>query len=86
MANVRADQLDNGAIPIIVPYPEAYKAFARTVLGTDTSCGWGDAVILVPLAVYNAYGDKRILEENYDAMIGWIKFIENHASNNHPKE
>lgn len=86
MANVRVDQLENGAIPIIVPYLESYQAFARTTLGTDTSCGWGDAVIQVPLAVYNAYGDKRILEENYDAMTGWMKYIENRTGNHHPKE
>ncbi len=85
MNNVRADQLDNGAVPIIVPYLEGYQIFARKVLGTDTSCGWGDAVIQVPLAVYKAYGDKRILEENYDAMIGWMKYIKDRATKCHPE-
>jgi alpha-L-rhamnosidase len=86
MNNVRADQLSDGAIPIIVPYLEGYRLFARNVLGTDTSCGWGDAVIQVPLAVYNAYGDIRILEENYEAMISWMEYIKNRTMHNHPEQ
>ncbi len=86
MSNVRHDQLENGAIPIIVPYLKGYKEFAINVLGTETSCGWGDAVIQVPLAVYNAYGDLRILTENYEAMTGWMKYMEERAENSHPEE
>ena len=52
MANVRADQLESGAIPDIVPDLAAYKSFLTKAFGTETSCGWGDAVLMVPLAVY----------------------------------
>ena len=34
----------------------------------DGSAGWSDAGILIPYRIYEKYGDKRILEENYDAM------------------
>lgn len=84
MANVRADQLQTGAIPMIVPYLKAYSTFLKDNLGTDTSCGWGDAVIIVPYSVYKAYGDRRILEENYDAMTKWLNYITDRAENNHP--
>ncbi|RCX13884.1 alpha-L-rhamnosidase [Anaerobacterium chartisolvens] len=85
MANVRTEQLENGAIPMIVPYLEAYKAMAKNFIGSDTSCGWGDAVIQVPVAVYKAYGDKRILEENYTAMTRWMNYIADRVQNNHPE-
>lgn len=86
MDNVRAEQLKDGAIPMIVPYLKAYATFLRDNLGTDTSCGWGDAVIMVPYSVYQAYGDRRILEDNYDAMVRWMDYIDTRAKNSHPKE
>lgn len=84
MTDVRAAQLDNGAIPMIVPYLKAYELFIKGEHGSDTSCGWGDAVIIVPYAMYRAYGDLRILEENYDAMERWMAYIQNRAQNHHP--
>lgn len=86
MANVRAEQLQDGAIPMIVPYLTAYQTFLKANLGTDTSCGWGDAVIIVPYAVYQAYGNRQILEENYEAMTKWLNYITNRAENNHPDD
>ena len=85
MANVRAEQMDSGAVPMIVPYLKAYATFLRDELGADTSCGWGDAVLMVPYAAYKAYGDKRILEENYEAMGKWLTYIDNRAKNSHPE-
>ena len=84
MKNVRIDQQEDGQVPIIVPYLKAYKLFARAVQKSDTSCGWGDAVIQVPWAVYRAYGDRQILEENYDAMTKWMKYIQYRAETSHP--
>lgn len=86
MNNVRADQLENGAIPDIVPDLPAYKKFLTDAFGFETSCGWGDAVIIVPYAVYQQYGDKRILEENYEAMKRWMLYIKGRCENSHPQE
>lgn len=85
MANVRADQLEDGAVPMIVPYLKAYEIFVKNSTNTDTSCGWGDAVIVVPYAVYQAYGDRRILEDNYEAMKKWMDYIQYRAANFHPE-
>lgn len=86
MASVRADQLESGAVPMIVPYLKAYRTFLKENLGTDTSCGWGDAVIVVPYEVYKAYGDRRILEDNYEAMRKWLQYIAGRARNHHPED
>ena len=85
MDNVRADQQPDGAIPMIVPFLKAYEIFVKASTDSITSCGWGDAVIVVPYSVYQAYGDKRILEENYGAMKRWVAYIQNRAENVHPK-
>lgn len=45
------------------------------VVGSDTSAGWGDACIIVPWALYNAYGDRQILEQSYDSMVKWVEYI-----------
>ncbi len=43
---------------------------------------WADAVVVIPWVVYKFFGDKRILEENFDAMLAWLHYIENHSKNN----
>ena len=40
----------------------------------DGSAGWSDAGVLIPWDVYAAYGDRAILEENYDAMCRYTRF------------
>ncbi len=86
MDNMRAEQLESGAIPMIVPYLKAYATFLKNDIGSDTSCGWGDAVLLVPYHVYQAYGDKKILQDNYQAMVRWMNYIEYRVKNFHPEE
>ena len=70
---------------MIVPFLKAYEIFVKASTDSITSCGWGDAVIVVPYSVYQAYGDKRILEENYGAMKRWVAYIQNRAENVHPE-
>ena len=40
----------------------------------DGSAGWSDAGVLIPYRIYKKYGDIRILEENYEAMLRYTKF------------
>lgn len=84
LRSLRAEQLPSGAVPMIVPYLKAYRTFLKEQLGSDTSSGWGDAVILAPLALWRAYGDVRALEENYPAMQAWLAYIEERARTQHP--
>ena len=84
MRSLRAEQLPSGAVPMIVPYLTAYRQFLSESLGSHTSSGWGDAVVMVPLALWRAYGDRRALEENYPAMQRWLSYIEHRAATCHP--
>ncbi len=38
--------------------------------------GWGDAGVLVPFATWMQYGDRSVIDENWDAMERWMHFIE----------
>lgn len=38
--------------------------------------GWGDAGVIVPWTTWVQYGNKAIIEENWDAMQRWMNFIQ----------
>ncbi len=37
--------------------------------------GWGDAGVIVPWTTWVQYGDKPVIEENWEAMQRWMEFI-----------
>lgn len=63
--DVKAEQRPNGGIPFVVP----------DVVGGENSAAWGDAAVICPWTVYQYYGDKRLLAEQYESMKGWISYI-----------
>ena len=71
LRDLSADQLKNGQVPNIIPDMWNNK------LGG--CAGWADAAVIVPWTVYRAYGDKRILEEQYSSMKGWVEYVKEHA-------
>lgn len=42
--------------------------------------GWGDAGVICPWTLYEAYGDKRILERHLPAMIKWVEYLRAHST------
>jgi alpha-L-rhamnosidase len=64
LRDVAADQWANGAVPHVVP----------DVLRQAGSTGWGDAATIVPWVVYQCYGDKRLLAEQYPSMAAWVGY------------
>ena len=41
----------------------------------------GDAATIIPWELYNGYGDKKILETQYESMKAWVRFIEDNSEN-----
>ncbi len=80
LRNMSAEQRDDGQIPIVVPYMKGYENIIFPPMGTHSSAGWGDACILVPWALYESYGDVRVLAEHYDMMVRWVNYIEKSAA------
>lgn len=76
--NVRLDQHDDGLIPVIVPAPPYMESLAEDLksdplLSIRAAAGWGDAIAIVPWVLYQRYGDARVLEQSYAAMVAWVE-------------
>ena len=69
----RLEQLEKGQIPITVPYTKAYSEYGFNP--GWTSAGWGDGIIFIPWDLYEMYGDKYILQANYNAMEKWMDYV-----------
>lgn len=72
LKDVAADQVD-GSVPYVVP----------NVLGAGASgsAGWADAATIIPWNMYLAYGDKKILEDQFESMKAWVGFMEKNSTN-----
>lgn len=71
LMNMRFDQSPEGSVPDVTP---AIPFFNQT--SANGCAGWGDAAIVVPWVLYQEYGDIKVLEENYDMMEKWHRFVE----------
>jgi alpha-L-rhamnosidase len=69
--DVRDTQLGDGAFPDVAP---------RVGPIGGGAAGWGDAGVTVPWNLYQAYGDRQVLEQNYPAMQKWISYLEKNSS------
>lgn len=78
------DQMPDGQIPNVVPYIPAY--YPNDVMPCDTHCsaGWGDAAVIIPWALYQAYGDISILKDTYSMMKRWVSYIQHTAETEIP--
>ena len=67
LADLRADQLPTGNVPVVVP----------NVLGPNEAGigGWSDAAVVVPWQVAVRSGDLELLRDSADSMRGWVDFI-----------
>ena len=82
LGECRLAQGEDGLVRNIAPQNDAGGRISDMLQG---SAGWGDACVLVPWALYRAYGRKEILEENYDMMCRWLDFSENRAKKTRPQ-
>ena len=71
LKDLAADQ-QNGVVPFVIP----------NVLGQGiSSAGWADAATIIPWNMYLAYGDKKILEDQYSSMKAYVESIRRNAKN-----
>ncbi len=82
LGECRLAQGEDGLVQNIAPVNDKRNQISMMLQG---SAGWGDACILVPWALYQAYGKKEILEENYDMMASWLSFCKARASQTRPQ-
>jgi alpha-L-rhamnosidase len=73
LRDVEADQLPSGGVPFVVPNVLGPGAIAAT--------GWADVATIIPWNMYLAYGDKKILENQYNSMAAWVGYMEKASKN-----
>jgi alpha-L-rhamnosidase len=73
LKDVAADQLPSGKVPDVIPNVLNYPNGGAT--------GWSDAATIVPWNMYLAYGDRRLLEEQYPSMKLWVKYMTDSSTN-----
>ena len=70
MKDLRAEQLPTGGIPNTIPLHGYGFPATMPKMAVDW---WDDACVMVPWAIYEATGDVRVLEENYESMKKYVK-------------
>jgi alpha-L-rhamnosidase len=68
LEDLAAEQKELGTVPHYVPWLPLTFELAPTA-------AWGDAVVLVPWALYQRFGDPGVLRRQYDSMTGWVNQI-----------
>lgn len=78
--DMRLEQLEDGQIPEVIPSIGSSRYVTNSPDPSHiSSAGWADACVLVPFALYQAYGDKSVLADNYDMMKSWMEYVEQNA-------
>ena len=80
LRDLRADQLPDGSVPFVIPDTEQRDASGEGgFMRGAGSAAWSDAAVICPWTIYLCYGDKRLLEEQYPSMVGWVEYMHNAA-------
>jgi alpha-L-rhamnosidase len=85
LRDLAAEQWSSGLVANLAPSPpsESEGGFLAALNG---SAGWGDAAVIVPWEIYRAYGDDRLLEEQWPSMVAWLEYVERAAAGaRHPE-
>lgn len=74
-------QKGNENLGIVVPQP-------GTAGMMEASAGWGDASVIIPWTMYLCYGDKGILEKQFESAKAWVDYMASSArlANEHYKD
>lgn len=73
MLNMCDAQHADGAFTDVVP--SVFWKYGGPRLVGYGNTAWGDAGIIVPWTLYMTYGDKRVIEENWEAMKAHMSFM-----------
>jgi alpha-L-rhamnosidase len=76
LRDLAADQRPDGAVFHMAPENELGKSEAVLPAG---SAGYSDAAVIVPWRIYRAYGDERLLAEQWSCMAAWVDRCEHLA-------
>jgi alpha-L-rhamnosidase len=78
LKDVAADQMESGSVPYVIP-----DVLSRERKPEGGAAGWADVAVIIPWTMYLTYGDKRVLEEQYDSMGKWIEYMRQRAGDDY---
>jgi alpha-L-rhamnosidase len=73
LKDLAADQQPDGRVPFVVPNVQKPTS--------GGSAGWADAATIIPWTMYLAYGDKKVLEDQFESMKSWVSFMQTNSTN-----
>ena len=80
MIDIEDAQTPEGVFPDTAPRLREGENFIG--LGSlGGAAGWADAGVVIPYTIWRVYGDRRILERHYSAMVKWLDWIERNNPN-----
>jgi alpha-L-rhamnosidase len=81
LRDLAADQKPSGSVPMVIP--DVMGRAQQSFMPEAASAAWADAAVICPWTIYLSYGDKRILEAQYESMAQWIGYMRNSAGETH---
>lgn len=72
LRDLAADQGRDGCVPHVIPNISDDRG---------GSSAWSDAAVICPWEIYRTYGDKAVLEEQFDSMKAWIDWMRERSEN-----
>jgi alpha-L-rhamnosidase len=79
LKDVKADQFPNGAVPFVIP--DILNKPNASPEAQNGAAGWSDASIIIPYNIYTTYGDKQVLENQYESMKAYLNYVRGVAKN-----
>lgn len=71
LRDLAAEQKETGVVPFVVP----------TVLPgvNPPAAAWGDAAVFIPWVLYQRFGDRQILADQFESMQAWVDLLDTTA-------
>ncbi|WP_395244851.1 family 78 glycoside hydrolase catalytic domain [Agromyces sp. MMS24-K17] len=69
-------------VPFVVPDVLKYIEHPAEFPAPDSTAVWSDAAVWVPWALWTAYGDRRVLEDQFPSMAGHVRRVRSKLSAN----
>ncbi len=68
--DLKKEQMKHGYVPVVIPF-----FIYGSGLWDFPTTGWGDAATIIPWDLYLYYGDRAVLEDQFDSMKAWVDYM-----------
>ena len=75
-----ADGMVGFVIPDVIKYINRENPNATSFRTPESTAVWSDAAVWVPWALWQAYGDRQVLEDQFESMVAHVRRVESLTS------